>query len=109
MLFTTSTIALVAALLPATLAAPMQKRMTGVTIEWNFTGNCLSLPLDGQVGDGTLLITTPCRLATKWDINYGSGSVVASGTNFALDAGVPQGNNAPAKVWTSYPGSTQQT
>lgn len=109
MLFATATIALVAALLPATLAAPLQKRVIGATIKSGRTGECLSLRRATSLSDGEVLTTLPCGEATRWDLNYGSGSIFVVGTGFALDAGVPQGNNSPVKVWKSYPCSPQQT
>jgi hypothetical protein len=38
-----------------------------------------------------------CGAAAGWNISPGSGSVVLSGTGFAMDAGVP-GNNGLLKV-----------
>jgi hypothetical protein len=51
----------------------------------------------GQVGNGTPLITMDCNNAAGWDISPGSGSVILTGTTFAMDAGVP-GNNGLLKV-----------
>jgi len=51
----------------------------------------------GQVGNGSPLITMECGAAAGWDISPGSGSVILTGTGFAMDAGVP-GNNGLLKV-----------
>ena len=84
----------------------------------------------GQVGNGTPLVTMDCAQAAGWDISPGSGSVILTGTSFAMDAGTTPGNNGQLKVdlhpflllfskyedtqayiqtWTSYPGLSQQT
>lgn len=96
-------------------ASPIQlsKRFTSVRIKSNRNGECLST-VGGReklasVTNGTQVVTVDCRHATRWDINPGSGSVVLSGTDFALDAGVNPSNNVKAKVWKSFPGLTQQT
>jgi hypothetical protein len=91
------------------------------------------------VGNGSPLVTMECGAAAGWDIFPGSGSVILTGTSFAMDAGVP-GNNGLLKVcqavrpsfrwavgrigrercsidmtwtniqtWTSYPGLAAQT
>jgi hypothetical protein len=52
----------------------------------------------GQVGDGTPLITMSCADAAGWDISPGSGSVLLTGTAYALDAGTTPGNNGQLKV-----------
>jgi hypothetical protein len=70
-------------------------------------GQCLSI--NGPLSDGSPVTTNPCYESTLWDISPGSGTVVVSGTNFALDAGGNPHDFVPAKVWTSYPGLTQQT
>jgi len=104
-------LALVALLAGSAFASPTpaQKRYSGVTIRSYRTGTCLTLQGGVQIVDGSLLRVGDCSTATKWDINPGSGSVIVSGTNFALDAGTNPHNNVPAKVWQSYPGLTQQT
>lgn len=112
MLFpTTITITILVSLLPSTLAAPttIQKRFVGALIRSGRTNTCLTLQPGASVVDGSLLKLGDCGTATKWDINPGSGSVFVTGTKFVLDAGVPQGNNAIAKVWTSIPAAPQQT
>jgi hypothetical protein len=98
---------------PTPASGGLHKRFTGVRIKSFRTGECLST-VGGREGianvtDGTRVQSIDCRHATRWDINPGSGSVLLTGTNFALDAGVNPANNVPAKVWTSYPGLTQQT
>lgn len=109
MLFTSASVALFS-LLPLLSASPLppQKRFTGATIKSYRTGTCLTLN-GASPSDGALLGTGDCSTATKWDINPGSGSVIVSGTNFALDAGIGPKNFVQAKVWTSYPGLEQQT
>lgn len=52
----------------------------------------------GQVGNDTPLITMDCAQAAGWDISPGSGSVVLTGTNYAMDAGNTPGNNGQLKV-----------
>lgn len=109
MLVSTIVLALVAVLPSLAVAGPLQKRFTNTVIRSGRTGTCLTLQGGVQIIDGSLLYVGDCATATKWDINPGSGSVIVSGTNFALDAGLNPHNNVPAKVWTSYPGATQQT
>ena len=108
-MFGYSAIALLAVVAELVVASPLNKRYTNSVIQSGRNGQCLSLPAGVSASNGVGLVTTSCNTATRWDINPGSGSVIVSGTNFALDAGVPQGNNAIAKVWQSYPGSPQQT
>jgi hypothetical protein len=86
----------------------IEKRATNTLIRSGRNGQCLSLGV-GAIQNGARLTTTNCKDATRWDISPGSGSVLISGSPYALDAGVPQGNNNPAKIWQSYPGSPQQT
>lgn len=90
-------------------AGPIQKRYTSALIRSYRTNTCLTLQGGVQIVDGSLLSVGDCSTATRWDINPGSGSVIVSGTSFALDAGIGPHNNVPAKVWTSYPGAPQQT
>ena len=52
----------------------------------------------GQVGNGTPLVTMGCAQAAGWDISPGSGSVILTGTSFAMDAGTTPGNNGQLKV-----------
>lgn len=52
----------------------------------------------GQVGNGTPLISMDCAQAAGWDISPGSGSVILTGTSFAMDAGTTPGNNGQLKV-----------
>lgn len=93
--------------LAAAAPSPIQKRFTNAYIVSGRTGRCLSTNPQGGVGAPVNLVD--CSQATKWDINPGSGSVILSGTNFALDAGVNPSNFGRLKVWTSYPGLFQQT
>jgi len=63
----------------------------------------------GQVGNGTPLVSMDCAQAAGWDISPGSGSVILTGTSFAMDAGTTPGNNGQLKVgrtqddFCSYP------
>lgn len=99
-----------AALLPGLAnASPVSKRYKNSLIRSFRTGTCLSTQPGTPLQDGTPLTVVDCNKAVRWDINPGSGSVIISGTDFALDAGVNPSNNVPAKVWTSYPGLAQQT
>jgi len=109
MFFSAVIVAAVALLPSCVLGAPMQKRYTNQVIKSYRTGTCLTLQGGVQIIDGSLVHVGDCATATRWDISPGSGSVIVSGTNFALDAGVNPHNNVPAKVWTSYPGLEQQT
>ena len=98
------------ALMPfAVLAKPVEKRYSGVYIVAGRNGQCLHT--DSSRGSGAVIVTRDCNSAgtTRWDINPGSGSVVVSGTSFALDAGSSPGNNGGVKIWQSYPGLYQQT
>lgn len=110
MLFSAA-VSVLALLIDSTTASPtpVQKRYTGVTIRSYRTNTCLTLQGGVQIQNGSPLKVGDCSSATRWDINPGSGSVIVSGTNFALDAGTDPHNNVPAKVWQSYPGLTQQT
>jgi hypothetical protein len=102
------------ALLPflgTAFAAPLQTRDAGVFIYAGRDNTCLSLPAGQAAGDGAPVVSVDCagQGVSKWDINRGSGSVVLSGTNYALDIGLNPGNNGALKVWTSYPTAPQQT
>lgn len=108
-MLTYSAIALLAVLAEAVSGSPIEKRFTNSVIRSGRNDQCLSLPAGATPVNGAGLVTRDCNTASRWDINPGAGSVVLSGTNFALDAGVPQGNNMYAKIWQSFPGSTQQT
>jgi hypothetical protein len=108
-MFGYTTIALFAVIAEVVVGSPHEKRFTNSVIQSGRNRQCLSLPAGVSPSNGVGLVTANCNTATRWDINPGSGSVIVSGTNFALDAGVPQANNAIAKVWQSYPGSQQQT
>ena len=107
-------LALIAVLpfLLAATAAPttLQKRYTSVKIVSGRDGKCLAAA--PKTSSGSPVSTVDCgstAWATQWDINPGSGSVISSGTNLALDAGSNPGNGGSLKVWDSYPGLYQQT
>lgn len=109
-MLTYTAIALFAVLAEAVSGSPIEKRYSNSMIRSGRNGQCLTLAPGVLPANGVQLVTRDCtNSVSRWDINPGSGSVILSGTNFALDAGVPQGNNMPAKIWQSYPGSTQQT
>jgi hypothetical protein len=87
----------------ATSASPV-KRANNQLIVSSRDQKCLS-PAGGaaavaanQVGNGTPLVTMDCSQAAGWDISPGSGSVLLTGTNFAMDAGSSPGNNGLLKV-----------
>jgi hypothetical protein len=52
----------------------------------------------GQITNGTPLVSMDCAQAAGWDISPGSGSVVLTGTSYAMDAGSNPGNNGQLKV-----------
>jgi hypothetical protein len=92
-------------LLAVVSAGPINKRASSRLIESGIRGGqCLSVEggraavAAGTITDGTSVRLLNCGVASFWDISPGSGSVVLSGTNFALDASVPQGNFNGAKV-----------
>ncbi|WVN87628.1 uncharacterized protein L203_102811 [Cryptococcus depauperatus CBS 7841] len=89
-------------------ASPIQKRFNGVKIQAGRNGKCLS-PVSANYANGVQVTTVGCDQAHRWDINPGSGSVILTGTNFALDAGTGADNNEIVKLWQSYPGLFQQT
>ncbi|WWD21760.1 hypothetical protein CI109_106247 [Kwoniella shandongensis] len=100
---------------PVPATQTISKRYTGVKIQSYRNGLCLqplgrargnSIPI---IENGTPVGTVDCAYARTWDISPGSGSVILSGTNFALDAGTGWDNNEKVKVWQSYPGLFQQT
>ena len=87
----------------ATSASPV-KRANNQLIVSSRDQKCLS-PAGGaaavvakQVGNGTPLVTMDCSQAAGWDISPGSGSVILTGTNYAMDAGTTPGNNGLLKV-----------
>lgn len=95
-------------------AAPFTKRDSSKWIQSNRDGLCITpdVASSADIVDGTAVVSKPCTEALTWDIELGSGSVIlhtASGASWALDAGLEPGNNGALKVWTSYPGSPQQT
>lgn len=97
------------ALLPVlALAAPapqLGKRYSGVKIQANRDGKCLSVSGNQHATftDGSGVYSVDCAVATTWDINPGSGSVLAHNVpQFALDAGTNPGNNGALKVRPYY-------
>jgi len=101
MLTTTYISIILLSLLPI-FASPI-KRANNQLIVSSRDGKCLSpaggaaAVSAGQIGNGTPLITMDCATAAGWDISPGSGSVILTGTGFAMDAGIP-GNNGLLKV-----------
>lgn len=95
----------------ASAAPHLHPRDTGVLIYSGRDGRCLSLPAGFQPGDGTPVVSVDCNGGgvSRWDINRGSGSIVLTGTKYAMDIGLSPSNNGPLKIWTSYPGAPQQT
>ncbi|KZO90825.1 carbohydrate-binding module family 13 protein [Calocera viscosa TUFC12733] len=66
-------------------------------------------PVPPSPGDGMPVgTTTSDSSASLWDISRGDGLVRLTGTTYCLDAGVDPHNNVPSKIWTYYPGLTQQ-
>nr|ODO04104.1 hypothetical protein L204_00459 [Cryptococcus depauperatus CBS 7855] len=89
-------------------ASPIEKRYKGVKIQSYRDRKCLS-PANANYANGVQVVSVPCDQAHRWDINPGSGSIILTGTNFALDAGTGWDNNEIVKIWQSYPGLFQQT
>ncbi|ODN73673.1 hypothetical protein L202_07220 [Cryptococcus amylolentus CBS 6039] len=111
MLFPTISIFLT---LPLTLtqAFPLTKRHDAVKIRSRRNDQCLTPSPSSDTDtytNGTPLTTVNCTFAKLWDISPGSGSVMLSGTQFALDAGSGKEDNEGVKIWHSYPGLFQQT
>lgn len=92
-------------LLALTSATPIIKRQSGVLIESGRNpGQCLSA-LGGRIrfeanplGNDTPVVTMACDVASLWDISKGSGSVLITGTKYALDIGLTPSNNGGLKV-----------
>ncbi|OCF60256.1 hypothetical protein L486_02936 [Kwoniella mangroviensis CBS 10435] len=97
-------------LLHLSLATPLIKRYSSVKIQSYRSLKCLSpVAPPAEWEDGTKVTTVNCTSAVEWDINPGSDSILISGTNWALDAGTGDQDNAIIKIWQSYPGLFQQT
>ncbi|KZO90248.1 carbohydrate-binding module family 13 protein [Calocera viscosa TUFC12733] len=89
------------------LGSPLAPRASSQFIQSNRNGQCLQV--QGTPGDGTPVGTVGCGSGTSlWDISHGNGLVRLTGTTFCLDAGTDPHNNVPSKIWTCYPGLTQQ-
>jgi hypothetical protein len=88
----------------AALASPIVKRADNQLIQSTVSGRCLSPPsgaagvANGQVGIETNVVTVDCNDAAAWNISPGSGSVILTGTNYALDAGENPGEQGGVKV-----------
>lgn len=92
-------------LLALTSASPITKRESNRLIEsGRNSGFCLSVQggraavAAGQIGNDTPVVTLACGAASYWDISKGSGSVIVSGTSYALDIGLTPGNHGGVKV-----------
>ena len=93
------------------LAAPasLSKRYSGVQIYAGRDGLCLgAAPKTGVGSEVKSVSCSDSNWATKWDIDYGSGSVILTGTGLALDAGSNPGNFGLLKVsqHVSYTGGS---
>lgn len=92
-------------LLALVSAGPIVKRRGNVLIESGRNpGQCLSIQ-GGRIrneanplGNGTPVVTLACDVASLWDISKGSGSVLVTGSNYALDIGLEPTNNGGLKV-----------
>ena len=107
-MFTSATFILLSLLAASTsVSASPIKRANNQLIVSTRDNKCLSpaggaaAVTTGQVGNGTPLVTLDCAQAAGWDISPGSGSVVLTGTNYAMDAGSAPGNNGQLKVCPS--------
>ncbi|OCF43414.1 hypothetical protein I317_02714 [Kwoniella heveanensis CBS 569] len=88
-------------------AQPIAKRHQGVKIQSTANGRCLSPKAPNT--ESSLVVAIDCDGAQAWDINPGSGSVILSGTDLALDAGSGNEDNEDLTVQKSTPGAFQQT
>ena len=93
------------ALLPLIAAAPtpspaLAQRSTGQLIISSWDGLCLAVgeSPDAAPYNGAPVHSVPCYYGSLWDIDRGSGSIILSGTDYALDAGSNPGNNGAVKV-----------
>lgn len=74
-------------------ASPIVKRADNQLIQSTTSKRCLSPAsgaagvVNGQIGIETNIVSIDCDDAATWDISPGSGSVILSGTDYALDAG----------------------
>jgi hypothetical protein len=78
-------------------ASPIAQRDSSMLIESARDGKCLT-PSSDILENGTPIISVDCGAAALWDIVQGSGSIILSGTNFAIDLGLQPGNNRPIYV-----------
>jgi hypothetical protein len=91
-------------LLALAAASPITKRANNQLIVSSRDGKCLSpqggaaAVSAGSIANGTPLVSMDCAQAAGWDISPGSGSVILTGTNYAMDAGTKSGNNGQLKV-----------
>jgi hypothetical protein len=83
---------------------PQQDSSSSMLIESARDGKCLA-PSSNVLENGTQIISVDCGTAALWDIVQGSGSIILSGTNFAIDLGLQPGNNGPIYVSQPLPHS----
>lgn len=97
-------ISLLPFLATAAFASPIVKRADNQLIQSTTSGRCLSPPsgaagvANGEVGIETNIVTIDCNDAAAWNLSPGSGSIVLSSTNLALDAGENPGDQGGLKV-----------
>lgn len=76
----------------AVFASPIAKRADNQLIQSSVSGRCLSPAsgaqgvASGAIGIETNVVTIDCSTAADWNIRPGSGSVILSGTDYALEA-----------------------
>lgn len=88
----------------ATHASPIVKRANNQLIQSVTSGLCISPAsgaegvANGQVGNAANLVSLDCDDAASWDLSRGSGSIILSTTNYAIDIGENPGNTGSLKV-----------
>jgi hypothetical protein len=93
-------------LLALTNAGPIAKRGVKQLIQAGTSDMCLSTQggadavIRGDIQNGTPVVLESCDTAAPWDISPGSGSIILSGTTFALDLGLAPSNNGAVYVST---------
>lgn len=123
-------LALLPILATGAFASPIVKRANNQLIQSVTSGLCISPAASaGGIGNGVNIISEECDTAAGWDLSPGSGSIVLTGTNYAIDAGENPGASGglkvcqirpsaitrtiadplPLQIWQSYPGLYQQT
>lgn len=82
-------LALLPLLLTASAAPTIHKRFSRARIVSGRDGKCLAGAPKTGVGSPVSTVDCSSNFGLLWDINPGSGSVVLSGSDLALDAGEP--------------------